>query len=117
MIIEETLEPQIVRNVDIAVSAEDDSKNITDCPELMDDTPLSTTEVPDEKLLSSIFQPVIDTSDSPKFVTSNQSTVPLPLDMASVMRSALICACAVRVARMLTEIPAKIDSRVFFFIL
>ena len=65
MIREVALEPQIVRNVDIAVSAEADSKNITDCPELMDDTPLSATEVPDEKVLSSIFQPVMDTSDSP----------------------------------------------------
>jgi hypothetical protein len=65
MITEVTLEPQIVRNVDIAVSAEDDSKNITDCPELMEATPLSATEAADEKLLSSIFQPVIDTSDSP----------------------------------------------------
>jgi hypothetical protein len=65
MIREVALEPQIVRNVDIAVSAEDDSKNITDCPELIDVTPLSATERPDEKLESSIFQPVIDTSDSP----------------------------------------------------
>jgi hypothetical protein len=65
MIREVTLEPQIVRNVDISVAAEADSKNITDCPELMDVTPLSATETADEKLLSSIFQPVIDTSDSP----------------------------------------------------
>jgi len=65
MIREVTLEPQIVRNVEISLAAEADSKNITDCPELMDDTPFSATETADEKLLSSIFQPVIDTSDSP----------------------------------------------------
>jgi hypothetical protein len=51
--------------VEIAVSAVADSKNITDCPELIDDTPLSAVELPAEKLESSIFQPVIDTSDSP----------------------------------------------------
>jgi hypothetical protein len=65
MFIEVTLEPQNVRNVDISVSAAADSKNITDWPELMEATPFSATEALDEKLASSIFQPVINTSDSP----------------------------------------------------
>ena len=51
-------------------------------------TPLSTAEAPEEKLLSSILNPVMSIASSPTFVISNQSSVPPePLELiTSVMR-------------------------------
>src|ERR1051326_7977983 len=59
------------------------STKTTDCPGAIDVTPRNAAALPEVWELSSIFQPVMSTAETPVFVNSNQSALYV-LDVAEL---------------------------------